>query len=143
MSEVIAALVGVVVGAVVGYFSERAHRRADRRTDAYVDALATLQTARDAYGRVAGTVGDGRRVDVGSDFDLNRVSVRLEHDGRRAAVAGYQDALAASAKFHEAMLDRVNDRGDSAAQRQFEALRQFEDAIRAFAELTVPRRTRR
>jgi hypothetical protein len=40
------------------------------------------------------------------------------------------------------MLRAVVERGDSAAQAQFEALHGFEDALRAFADATVPQRNR-
>jgi hypothetical protein len=140
VAEVVAALVGVVVGGLVGYFAERGHRRADRRVDAYIDALATLQTARDAYGRSAGVVGHNREVTVGRDYDLNRVSVRLEHDGKPAAIKAYQRALAASSLVHEALLRPVVEPGDSAARAQYAALRAFEDALLGFANITVPKR---
>jgi hypothetical protein len=142
MPEVIVALVGVVVGATIGYFAERGHRRADRRSDAYIEALAALQTARDVYGRSAGVVNRNGDVTVGPDHELNRVGARLEHDGKPAAIRAYREALAAASRFHEAMLRAVVERGDSAAQAQFEALHGFEDALRAFADATVPQRNR-
>jgi hypothetical protein len=143
MTEVVAVLVGVCFGAVVAYFSERAHRRADRRTDAYVEGLATLQTARDAYARVAGRVGYRGEVQVGSDVDLNRVRVRLDHDGRTDAVNAYQDALIAANRFHEAMQLGVEERGDPNAQAQYKALEAFDAAVADFTRVTVPRRARR
>jgi hypothetical protein len=140
MAEVIAALVGVVVGAIVGYFAERGHRRVDRRVDAYIEALAALQTARDVYGRSTGVVGRHGEITVGPDHELNRVAVRLEHDGKAAAIDAYRTALDAASRFHEAMLRPVTEPADTAAQAQLVALRDFEDALRAFADVTVPRR---
>lgn len=74
-----------------------------------------MQTSRDAYGRVAGLVGNCGEPAVAPDHELNRALARIEYDGRPRAIAAYRRAIGASSGFHEAMLRPVRERGDSAA----------------------------
>ena len=75
---------------------------------------------------------------VGDDFDLNRALVALEHFGKRDAIEAYKSALLAATRMHEAMLTPAYQPGDKAAQAQYLALREFENALNRFAKLTVP-----